>query len=300
MAAPIVVVQGLPPAPALRAAVLSACSDALKHRSCVAHDEQDQADPAPAAAALIAWPDGTDRHVHVTLDRFDASTSRRIERDTRFANEDPIVERWRTIGLVIAALVGESDAPRDGAETDRAAWSSFSAAPASRAVAWVGLSALVGPGLDDGSMRFGGALHGAVALRSSPIFLLASVSHALRPVGEGTVDVRWTTFAVGSGARALVPSVNLALRARFEILLEYLRATGASGGAVSGGGNRLSPGIRAGGEMVWPSSGPLAMALGFSVWSLPGGTAIQLDQQKLGSSQWLSYAGFLGAEWFFR
>jgi hypothetical protein len=42
------------------------------------------------------------------------------------------------------------------------------------------------------------------------------------------------------------------------------------------------------------------MTLGFSLWSLPGGTAVQLDQRKLGSSRWLGYAGFLGLEWSFR
>jgi hypothetical protein len=159
---------------------------------------------------------------------------------------------------------------------------------------------LAGPGLDDGSVRLGGEVHGAVALRSSRAFLSVSGSYALRPIDDGGLDVRWTTFAIGGGARALVASVDLGLRVRFELMLEYLLARGASGGAVSGGGSRLSPGIRGGGDIVWPASGALGATLGFSMWSLPGGTAIQVDQRKLGSSQWLSYAGFIGAEWSFR
>src|SRR5690349_15916980 len=147
MAAPVVLVQGLPPAPAWRSAVLSACSDALKHRSCVPADEQDPRDAARPATATIAWPEGTDRHVRVTLERFDLPKVRHIDRDTRFAEEDPVVERWRTIGLVIAALMGESETPSSGAETESSGWAGFSRAPASRPVAWVGLSGLAGPGL---------------------------------------------------------------------------------------------------------------------------------------------------------
>jgi hypothetical protein len=298
MAAAVVVIQGLPPAPELRGVVLSACSDALKHRSCVASEDKDQG--APSATALIAWPDGTDRHVRVTLERFDVPRGRRIDRDTRFADEDPLVERWRTIGLVIAALVGESDAPLDGtAEGDDRSGSGWARAGAHPA-AWLGLSALAGPGLDDGSVRLGGAVHGAVALRTSPIFFMASASYAVRSADDRQMDVRWTTFAVGGGARAVVSDADLALRVRFELMLEHFLARSGSGAAVSGGGSRTSPGIRGGGDLVWPASAALGMTLGFSMWSLPGGTAVQLDQRKLGSSQWLGYAGFLGAEWSFR
>jgi hypothetical protein len=298
MVVPVVVVQGLPPSPDWRSVVLSACSDALKYRSCVSADDQDRAAPSPSATAIIAWPEGTDRHVHVTLERYDGP-SRRIDRDTRFADEDPAVERWRTVGLVIAALVGESDARESAAPDDRS-WLGPSARSGAHAAAWLGLSGLVGPGLDDGSVRLGADAHGAIGLRRQPFYVLSSVSHALRPRDDLGLEVRWTTLAVGAGARASVPSIDLGLRARFEIMLEYLLASSASGGAVSGGGSRLSPGIRAGGDLLWPASGALGATLGFSMWSLPGGTAIQVDQRKLGSSQWLSYAAFLGAEWSFR
>jgi len=296
--AAVVVIQGLPPTPGLRGVVLSACSDALKHRSCVSSEDKDHG--APSVTALIAWPDGSDRHVRVTLERFDVPNGRRIDRDTRFADEDPLVERWRTIGLVIAALVGASDAPLDGAaEGGDRPWSGPGRAGAHPA-AWLGLSALAGPGLDDGSVRLGASVHGAIALRASPIFFMASASHALRPVDDRQMDVRWTTFAVGGGARAVLSEADLALRVRFELMLEYLLAGRGSGAAVSGGGSRTNPGIRGGGDLVWPASGALGMTLGFSLWSLPGGTAVQLDQRKVGSSQWLGYAGFLGAEWSFR
>jgi len=297
MPAPIVVVEGLPRTADSRLAVLSACSDALKHRSCVAAEEQDRGAP-PSATAVIAWPDGNGRHVRVTLERSEAVVSRRVERDTRFADQDPMVERWRTIGLVIAALVGETEVPAYVSSAPEARQSVAQGASAGPR-AWLGLSALAGPGLDDGSMRLGGAVHGAVAL-SSTFFLQGSTSYARRPLGEREIDVRWTTLALGGGAATRLASIDLALRLRLELILEYLHASSAPGAAVSGGGSRVSPGIRCGGDVLWPAKGPLGMTLGFSVWSLPGGTSIEIDRQKLASSQWLSYAGFLGAEWSFR
>ena len=299
--AALVVIQGLPAAEDHRAAALSACSDALKHRRCAANDDPEAQAGTVSAEAIIAWPDGDDRHVHVVLERFDIRPSRRIKRDTRFAEGDPMIERWRTVGLVIAALVGESESPSGGNEgSDEQPLLGPSARAGDGSAGWVGLSALAGPGIDDGSLRLGGALEGAIALRSSPGFFFTVLSHALRPVDERNLDVRWTTVALGGGARTVLPNVDIGLRVHGAVLLEYLHAGSASGSAVTGGGSRLSPGLRGGVDVLWPASRPLGLTLGFALWSLPGGTAIQLDQRKLGSSEWLSYAGFLGGQWSFR
>ena len=296
MAAPVVI-QGLPAAEDQRAAALSACSDALKHRRCAASDEPEAQAGMASAEAIIAWPDGDDRHVRVVLERFDMSPARRIKRDTRFAEGDPIIERWRTVGLVIAALVGESESSAGASEASEGrSLVEPSARAGERSAGWVGLSALAGPGLDDGSVRLGGALEGAIALRSLPVFFFTVLSHALRPVDEQNVDVRWTTVALGGGARTVVSNVDIGVRVHGAVLLEYLHA----GSAVTGAGSRLSPGLRGGVDVIWPASRPLGFTLGFALWSLPGGTAIQLDQRKLGSSEWLSYAGFLGGQWSFR
>jgi len=300
MTAPVVI-QGLPAAEDQRAAALAACSDALKHRRCAASDEPDAQAGTASAEAIIAWPDGDDRHVRVVLERFDMRPARRIKRDTRFADGDPIIERWRTVGLVIAALVGESESSSAGGEgSEERPLLGPSARAGDGSAGWIGVSALAGPGLDDGSVRLGGALEGAIALRSSPVFFFSALSHALRPVDEQHFDVRWTTVALGGGARTALPTVDVGLRVHGAVLLEYLHAGSASGSAVTGGGSRLSPGLRGGVDAIWPASRPLGFTLGFALWSLSGGTAIQLDQRKLGSSEWLGYAGFLGGQWSFR
>ncbi|MET0592144.1 MAG: hypothetical protein ABW133_05560, partial [Polyangiaceae bacterium] len=278
MPAPVVVVQGLPPAPDLRNAALSACSEALKFRSCVSPDDSDRNGSAPIAKADVSWPDGEGRHARVIVERVGATENRRVDRDTRFSDRDPIVERWRTIGLVIAALVGESETTKESSDLEeRPSPPAFVPRPEPRG--WLGLSGFVGPGLDDGSVRLGLAIQGAIAL-SSMFFLQGSASHAIRPEGERGIDVRWTTLTAGGGLRTEIPNADIALRARFELLVEYLRASSSSGLAVSGGGSKISPGIRYGGEARWPARSAVGMTLGFSAWSLPGGTAIQINGQK--------------------
>lgn len=298
MPAPVVVVQGLPPAPDLRSAALSACSEALKYRSCVSADDPDRNGSGESATATVTWSEGDARRARVSVKRLGGANGRPVDRETRFSERDPLVERWRTIGLVVAALVGESESPESDAEPEeRRPLLAFT--PRAESRAWIGLSALIGPGLDDGSVRVGPEVHGASAL-SSVFFVQASASHALRPEGARGIDVRWTTLAAGGGIRTEIPKVDIALRARVELLFEYLHASSVSSAPVSGGGSKTSLGIRYGGDALWPARGPVGMTLGFSAWSLPGGTAIQINGQKLGSSQWFSYAGFLGAEWSFR
>jgi hypothetical protein len=297
MAAPVIV-HGLPAPPELRGALLSACSDALKHRACIAGDEPERVAEAPAATATITLPDGTERHVRVSLERLDVTPHRRSERDTRFAGEDPVIERWRTAGLVVAALMGESEisSERPAPADDRA---SLATVQPDRTVGFVAVAAQVGPGLDDGTLRIGAIARGALTFRSPVAFLALSVGHAVRPSEPG-MSVAWTTLGAGAGARAVVPGADLGVRIRVEVLLEYLQANSTSGAALSGGGSRLLPGLSGGVDVVWPASSPIAMTAGFSVWWLSGGTAIRLDEQKIGSSRWLSYAGLLGVQWSFR
>jgi hypothetical protein len=297
MAAPVIV-YGLPAPPPLRGALLSACSDALKHRACIAGDEADRVAEAPAATAIIALPDGTDRHVRISLERLDVTPHRRSERDTRFAGEDPVIERWRTAGLVVAALMGESEiTPEHSAPADDRV--PLTPANPDRSVGFVAVTAQMGPGLDDGTVRIGAVVRGALTFRSPVAFIALAMGHTVRPSEPG-MSVSWSTFGAGAGARTVVPGADLGLRVRVEVLLEYLQASTASGAALAGGGSRLLPGLSGGVDAVWPASSPIAVTAGFSLWALSGGTAIRLDQEKVGSSRWLSYAGLLGGQWSFR
>jgi hypothetical protein len=290
MTAPVVI-QGLPPAVDLRSAVLAACSDALEPRGCVASDEQDVGAPAPSTLAVVMWQDGDVRRVSVALQRRDQSFrgARGVRhRDIRFADADPLVERWRAVGLVIAALVGESDASSIEPTTDDIP------------TAWLGVSALMGSGLDEGSFRAGVAAFGAKRLEPLPIFVSASASYAFRPVDAQGIHVRWMTVAAGGGAATTLPRVDLGVRVRLEILLDVMSADIDAPAVSAGGGEQKRLGALAGIDAVWPAGGSIGVTAGFHGRMLTGGTAIYIDQHKVGSSAWLSYAGTLGMQWSFR
>lgn len=296
MGAPVVV-QGLPVDFDLRAAALSSCSEALKHRACVGAEERRPESPPPFAVARITTIEGNERRVRVVLEGA-GDPAFAASRETRFLPEDPPIEQWRATGLVIAALAGES-----GARTSDEPSYGTSARDGGNlfepSAGWLALAANGGPGLDDGSARFGGWLQGAIALRHSPVFFAASAGHAWRPAGDTRVGVTWTTLSAGGGLRTWIASADVEVRARLELLAEYISATSAVTG-LRGGGSRLIPGLRAGADALWPAGRALGVTAGVSVWSLSGGTAITLDEQKVGSSPWVSYAGWIGGQWSFR
>jgi hypothetical protein len=293
-----VVVQGLPVAEELRGAALSACSEALKYCACVGAEERVPGAARPSAVATITTIEGSERRVRIVLEH-GFGESRVATRETRFAAEDPPVERWRATGLLIAALVGESEVLEDKVPDNgdgRIVQEVRAIAPSA---GWLGLSAIAGPGLDDGSARIGGSLQGAVALRGASVFFTASAGHAWRPVDDARLDVTWTTATAGGGLRTWFARADVEVRLRLELLAEYISASSTSA-ALRGGGHRLIPGLRGGADALWPASAPLGLTAGISMWSLSGGTAFTLDGQKVASSPWFSYAGWIGGQWSFR
>jgi len=307
-----VIVQGAPASPGLREVLLATCSAALKHRVCVAGAEDDvpsetggsEATDVAPAMAIITWPDGDLRHVRVVLAQSGAPVERWLSHETRFADEDPVRERWRAVGLTIAALMG-------GADADRAASPESPAVPASieqptressdvglrpdqRGRGWVGLAAVVGPGLDDGSVRAGAQISAGQSLGKLPIFLTASGGYAFRPEDAQHVSVQWLTVGAGAGFAWELPRIDLGLRARAELVFEQVKAKVAS--TPLSGGERWTPGVRGGVEGAWPSRGRFAIIAGLELWGLTGGTGIRLDHRMIGSSGWLSFAGVVGGQ----
>lgn len=306
-----VIVQGAPASPSLREVLLSACSAALKHRICVAgtedsvHPEAETTNVAPVLA-IVTWPDGDLRHVRVVLAQRDAPAERWLSHDTRFADEDPLRERWRAVGLTIAALIGGAD---PGATASQSPWEAATMEQPPRdspddgwraeehARGWVGLAAIVGPGLDDGSVRAGAQIAAARSLGQLPIFLTASGGYAFRPEDAQHVSVRWLTLGAGGGVAWLLPRLDLRVRVRAELVFEQVKATIASTAPTAlRGGERWTPGVRGGVEGVWPSGSRFAITAGVEVWGLAGGTGIRLDHRVVGSSGWLSYAGVVGGQ----
>jgi len=86
--------------------VLDACNEAIARGVCV--PEGSAGDEAPRALALARAADRSVRVVRIEV-RLAGSDGASFVRELRFARRDPVSERWRTVGLAIATLVGEGE-----------------------------------------------------------------------------------------------------------------------------------------------------------------------------------------------
>ena len=146
---------------------------------------------------------------------------------------------------------------------------------------WVGISALLGRGLTDGTLRTGASADVGTAIVDLPLFLSASVGYAVRAENSDGLHVRWVTLGAGGGARARLPGIRMDLRLRGELLFENV---GASMNNIAvraqDATERWSPGVRGAVEASWPSEGRIGVVAGFQAWTLAGGTALRLDRAK--------------------
>jgi hypothetical protein len=102
----VVIDLGMPVEPAEAAFVLEACNAAIVAGSC-------QVDAAgsepPEALAIVRWSGPEQRRVRIEVGLREADHSAWSVREIAFAPGDPVRERWRSVGLVVATLVGELD-----------------------------------------------------------------------------------------------------------------------------------------------------------------------------------------------
>src|SRR5215470_4515298 len=103
---PVVTVELAGPAPsAIAHALIDACSTTVREGRCVLSTEP-LSEPSGARASVI-WDDASERVARIEVV---VTTARAHESRTRalaFKESDARVERWRTVGLTIATLVGD-------------------------------------------------------------------------------------------------------------------------------------------------------------------------------------------------
>jgi hypothetical protein len=106
MLPPVVVDLGPEVARAQVEIVLEACNDAISRGVCVSHASAGAELPRAIAQARAA--DASARVVRIEV-RLAGGDEAPILRELRFARRDPVAERWRSVGLAIATLVGEGE-----------------------------------------------------------------------------------------------------------------------------------------------------------------------------------------------
>jgi hypothetical protein len=95
--------------------VTAACSQAIATGACVA--EGTELSEPPLAVAIVRLLAKRNR-IHLEVGRRDDSQTTWRTRDLQFRARDPEAERWRTVGLTIATLVGEIVSPSEVAELE--------------------------------------------------------------------------------------------------------------------------------------------------------------------------------------
>jgi len=146
---------------------------------------------------------------------------------------------------------------------------------------WLGLGALLGPGIEHGPVSFGGTLRGGYRLPTMPVFVAASGSYASAGVGPNGLEATWTTASIGAGAVFGISRV--AIRPRLDVVLAELVAEAADPRPRGSSGSRRLLGAGAGVELGWPSTDLFSVVLGAEGSFLSGGTTIRLGPSRVES-----------------
>jgi hypothetical protein len=96
--------------------VIDACNRAIAQGVCL--PEASPSDAPPRAVAVARAVDGAVRVVRIEVRLAAEDEAAPIVRELVFARRDPLRERWRSVGLAIATLVGEGERAREEAREE--------------------------------------------------------------------------------------------------------------------------------------------------------------------------------------
>jgi hypothetical protein len=246
--------------------VLDACNEVVREGVCLAEGEQSLDEPT-RAVAVAKSDDPSSRVVEIEV-RLTGSEQPALVRSLRFTREDPARERWRSVGLAIATLVGEgqraeaeqvareseppeapptpSAVPAEPAKVERSAASESESEVESDAEregekksakveplsgVFIGVGVFGGPALDDGSGRVGASLRGGWA-QPSGLLLLGSASYSVRAISDDAFTLSWLSFEAGIGYRFWLTN-ELTAAVALQAGVQRLRFEASSGGALS-------------------------------------------------------------------
>ncbi|MEJ7731123.1 MAG: hypothetical protein WKG00_18145 [Polyangiaceae bacterium] len=288
-------------------ALLDACTGALSQGTCVAASSVDPAQPV-AATVLVSWEDGDRQRVRIELGKPGADRDAWLRREIVFRPEDAERERWRATGLVIATLAGDAGVDPGRPPTPPAAppvAPSRREAPSRpphrgaasarhRTWVWLDVAAAVSPALDDGSWRAGASLRAGVPVWSTPLFGLAALRYAVRPLDDAGLAVQFASGSLGGGLY-LTPAPALSLQARVEILAELIAASARDPETdASDSGSRWIGGARVGIDGAWMLSPGVGLLAGVDVTLLQSATDIRMAGRAAATVPAASFAPALG------
>ena len=268
--------------------LLRACSAAVVDGECRLADSYSG---APRAVAIVSWS-GEYSRARIELG-IKAGAARWRERRLEFKPADPVAERWKSVGLVIGALVGEAEqeskpkppkpapespAPKPvPAPVPSAKPEPPPPPPPELATIFFDAGAVVGPGMSSGRLRLGGEV--GLGGRSGPVLILLHGRYQARPERSDEVTLHWASGSLGAGVlNRITPWFSLELTAhavaeRVEASISEPPTDSASrwafGGRVRGAG------------ALWLTP-QAAVVAGAEATALTSGTEITVEDQNVG------------------
>jgi hypothetical protein len=242
----------------LPALLIEACSRAAGGGGCALGGPERAGTPLRALA--VVWLDGPDhRRLRVDVASLGSPEGTLSSRELEFREEDPLPDRYRTAGLLVAALASEragAPAPPTPSGAEPAA-----GAAARPPLGWLlGAGGLAGSGLDGGPARAGGWIMATALDRRSGFFGTLSVSSAttLREPAPG-LSVQWLALGGGGGIAAPIGPLDALVRARLEATVDWVMASPRDPKKPDETGHGWAFGTRTAVDLVWPAESGVAL-----------------------------------------
>ena len=224
---PAVIVDFGADAPPDRVAwVLDACNAAITAGQCVA--QPSGSGEAPRAVAIVRVRDTEGRIVRIEVGLREHDQASWSLRELEFSSEDPPSERWRSVGLALATLVGEIEESEAAREAEAAAdppkpsplpppptpgaprstHEAVDLPPSDRTIepswarpeAFASLGVLVGQGTQGDPLRWGGG--GRVGwVTASGLQISVAGDYSVLALDQGSIGLGWLRFFSGIGYR---------------------------------------------------------------------------------------------------
>jgi hypothetical protein len=271
-------------------AMVAACSDALAEGSCAMAATLPES-TRPDAVGLVLWQG--EQYLQVTV-RVGRGNGQWLQRALTFSERDSISERFTTVGLTVATLVGETMPQPEPAPPPPASLPPAVVAPSPPPVAPTKpaaqpthsreyllrgqLGALVGPSWDRSNWQKGGWVSVGFQIPHSPFVAHAFGSYALSS-GPIYADVLLTTSALTGGIGAGIAGTWDALSVRGVALVELaIRRLEVEGLGRSAADEELPVRLRL--SASFPARGPVGVMAGAAL-RIPPASDQESDPQRL-------------------
>ena len=286
----------------------AACSAGLGDGRCALGDGESAVARAARAVVFVSWEAG-ESTARVEIDFREAAAQSLVVRNLVFQPNDIRVERWRAVGLAVGALVSAIDAidpvpagaprpatgePDARAPDPRAPEMSGPASDPLKSARWLGVEFKAAPAMDDGTLRFGGALQFSQRIQTTPVLINMSTEYLWRPKDRSDVSVGWTTLGLGVGGTFPL-GAGLTIEPRLSGIADWLRAEVESEEGTDSG-SAFSLGARLGLDIVFSraSDAWIAPVVGFEGQWLARPTRVELGDEIVGRSGPVSYLAGVG------